>query len=179
MNKYNNGKIYKLICNQTGLTYYGSTTQPLYKRKHHHKLSFIYGSKIKSAAIIEKNDYDIVLVEECPCDNKEQLHKRERFYIENNECVNKQIPLRTKKEYYQDNKQNFKNYYQANKDEKIEKSKQYYELNREKILEKHKEKLICECGSNYTKSNKIQHLKTNKHKNFKNLQTDLICEIII
>lgn len=33
MNKYENGKIYRLVCNITGLNYYGSTCQPLHKRK--------------------------------------------------------------------------------------------------------------------------------------------------
>jgi hypothetical protein len=33
---YENGKIYKITGG--GMTYYGSTTQPLYKRFHQHKI---------------------------------------------------------------------------------------------------------------------------------------------
>jgi hypothetical protein len=37
-----------------------------------------------------------------------------------------------------------------------------YEKNKDKI----NEKITCECGSSYTRQNKSQHLKSNKHKNF-------------
>ena len=45
------------------------------------------------------NNTDIILVESYPCENKNELHSRERYYIENNNCVNKIIPTRTSKEF--------------------------------------------------------------------------------
>jgi hypothetical protein len=32
-NRYRNGKIYKIVCNITGLTYYGSTCEPTLARR--------------------------------------------------------------------------------------------------------------------------------------------------
>ena len=67
---------------------------------HQHKIAC--NSKwntCKSSLIIENDDYDIVLVENVSCEAKEQLHPREIFYAENNQCLNKFIPGRTKKEW--------------------------------------------------------------------------------
>ena len=101
MVNYADGKIYRLVCNTTGLTYYGSTVQSLYKRLYSHKkLKLNCSSKI----IIEADNYEIVLVEAFACKTKEELHARERFYIESNECVNKVIPTRTHKEFYEAHK---------------------------------------------------------------------------
>ena len=41
----------------------------------------------------------IELVENFPCNSKEELTKREGFYIQSNDCVNKHIAGRTKEEY--------------------------------------------------------------------------------
>ena len=54
---------------------------------------------ITSFEIIKNKNYNICLVEECCCDNKEQLNKIERKSIEENKCVNKNIPARTQEEY--------------------------------------------------------------------------------
>jgi hypothetical protein len=77
-----------------------------------------------SFSVLEGNNYEIVLLELYPCSCKEELHARERWYIENNECVNKYIPTRTIEEYYQDNKEQIKG-----------QKKKYYETNKEQIKE--------------------------------------------
>jgi len=72
------------------------------------------------------------LIEDFSCKRSEELHARERYWIENTECVNKNIPTRTDKEYYQDNKEiYFKKYYEEHK----EKIKQYREEHKEKRKE--------------------------------------------
>jgi len=101
-NRYSNAKIYKLVCGD--LTYYGSTIQPLYKRKSDHKVDFEMWKDgrrhyVSSYKLFEIGEPDIILLETFFCKNKEELHARERIYIENNECVNKVIPTQTKKEY--------------------------------------------------------------------------------
>ena len=85
--KYDNGKIYKLIDNTNGNIYIGSTTQPLSKRKSQHKHA-AKSKNCKSKYIIENGDYDIVLIENYPCKSKDELLMRERYYIDNTECVN-------------------------------------------------------------------------------------------
>ena len=140
MVNYNNSKIYKIVCNNTGLVYYGSTTQKyLSARLEQHRK--IYHT-CTSRKIINGGNYDILLVENVNCNSKDELKARERFYIENNDCVNKNIPGRTKKEYYQDNKEKIKEY-----------KKKYRTENKEILAEKQK---------------KYYHEKTKKHQNFIN-----------
>ena len=110
----------------------------------------------------EKGNYDIVLIEEYPCQNKDQLHSRERFYIESIKCVNKIIPTRTVKEYNELNKESMtikrKEYREKNSD----KIKAYRELIREERNAKSK----CECGGKYTKANFCKHIKTDYHQKY-------------
>ncbi len=183
MPNYQLGKIYKIVCNTTGKVYYGSTCEPTLARrlaKHVGCYKFWKNGNnekkgyITSFLIIENNDYDIILVEKCPCDDKMDLLKRERYYIENNECVNKSIPSRTTKEYK-------KIYYEENKNELINGMKEYYEINNKKIKDKSKKYRIenieivkahanvkheCSCGGKYTSSNKSTHEKSKMHLNY-------------
>jgi hypothetical protein len=85
MPDYSKGKIYKLECYTTGLIYIGSTTQSLIQRLQGHKKDYKYYLNEKcnyttSFKILENDNYNIVLLEECPCDNKEQLHAKEAEY---------------------------------------------------------------------------------------------------
>ena len=75
------------------------------KHRHDYKIG-----KSCSSKMLFSEDYDnckIILIENYPCDNKEQLHKQERCWVEKYDCVNKNIPSRTLKEYQ-------KEYYQEN-----------------------------------------------------------------
>lgn len=149
MPDYSKAKIYKIVCDETNTTYYGSTVQPLTSRLSGHKLN----KNICSTKIMINPK--IFLVEHFSCGNKEELLKRERYYVENNKCINKTIPLRTKKEWYNDNKKKIS-----------EQTKQYRQDNKETIREQGKQKYECECGSITTNSNKCQHERTKKHIKF-------------
>ena len=164
MPNYQNGKIYKLWSPQGGYIYIGSTTHLLAVRKAEHKRKNSCSSKI----LFEKyDDVRIELIEEYPCKNKMELNRREGEHIRNNDCVNKLIAGRTKKEYREDNKENIseklKEWRENNKDYNLN----YYTENKEKIAEKHKEKLkekiTCECGCEVSKINLSTHKKTKKH----------------
>ena len=98
-------KIYKIVCNTTGKVYYGSTCeQRLERRLQRHETRFIAFFEQKddrymsSFEVICEGDYKIELVENVKCNDREELEKRERWYIQNNECVNKTVPTRTTKE---------------------------------------------------------------------------------
>ena len=67
--------------------------------------------RLKSFDIIKNGDYDYSIIGEVECESKYELHNRERFYIENNKCVNKCIPNRTDKEYYKGNKDKIREKY--------------------------------------------------------------------
>lgn len=99
MRDYNKSKIYKLVTNHTTDVYYGSTINPLYLRLSGHKGAYNrwingMGKYMSSFEIIKYSDAKIILVEEFPCENKHQLERMEREYIELNDCVNKNIPTR-------------------------------------------------------------------------------------
>jgi hypothetical protein len=137
-NKYTRSKIYKIVSNSTDKIYIGSTCSALHKRHHQHKLDFKRfqngkHNNITSFQIIELGDSDIVLIEEFPCANKIQLHARERYHIENTECLNKVIPGRTDAEYYMANRETIliqqKQWHAANR----EQQKIYRAIHRDKI----------------------------------------------
>ena len=176
--KLNQAKIYKIIDNTNGNEYIGSTCHSLKKRLIKHKNSykmFLKGTynNVSSFDIIKNGDYKIKLIENCNIKTKQELLARERYYIENNECVNKLIPGRYnkgtqhyQKQYYIENKDkiniNHKQYYNDNKDKININKKQYYNDNKDK----YNEKFDCECGSKYTKNHKSRHIKTLKHQEF-------------
>ena len=144
MPDYQKAKIYKLysVSNEE-LVYYGSTTQRLSQRLGEHNKNFKNNLKVKSNLVIEAGDYKIELIENYPCNNKQELLKKESEYIRNNVCVNKSIPDRTLKEWIEDNKEKLaekrKEYYENNKEKINEKNRVYYEDNKEKIVERMKE----------------------------------------
>ena len=183
MPDYQLSKIYKLVSNHTDQIYIGSTCQSLAKRKGGHIAnfkSFLKGNRglTTSFKLIELGDIDIVLIEECPCDNKDQLHARERFHIESNDCVNKFIPGRSKKEYEEANKEKIKEYEEANKEKIKERKKVYRELNKEIINENAKQyyQENKEHKKDYYQDNKDkikEHYQNNKEK--LNEKIDCIC----
>jgi predicted GIY-YIG superfamily endonuclease len=111
MTDYQLGKIYRIVCNTTGLTYYGSTCEPTLARRlakhvgnYKHFKKGKKGNYMTSFEVFEGGNYTIVLVELFPCNSKMELHQKERFFIDGNDCVNKVIPTRTKAEYLNVNK---------------------------------------------------------------------------
>jgi len=156
MPDYARGKIYKITSGD--LTYIGSTCEPtLAKRLANHVAGYKRwkdGSfnKLTSFQLIETGNYEITLIELCPCGSKDELTAHERYWIETIPCVNKVIPGRTKteynetfrdyscemkKKYYEEHKDHFcelkKKYYEDHKEELKEKKKAHYQLNKEKI----------------------------------------------
>ena len=166
MPDYAKGKVYKIT--NGDLTYIGSTTSPLSQRlaKHRYdKRSFDIGKKqfITSFLLLQDDNAIITLLEDVKCERKEQLLARERFYIENNICVNKHIPLQSKAEYrykYRDELRiKHKQFREENKDKIKEQKKQYRAENAEKIHLKDKlyTDLNKEKKKEYDKQYREQH----------------------
>lgn len=92
INKYQNGKIYKITDNTNENVYYGSTQKTLARRLSDHKYDYKRrekeGNVRTSSLIICNQDYTIDLVEDFPCETREQLEKRESYYINNFKCIN-------------------------------------------------------------------------------------------
>ncbi len=158
------GIIYKIVCNETGEVYYGSTTQSLNIRMNGHKSgckAWKLGNTGHSTSydIIDRGNYSYTLIETVECENKHQLYERERFYIENNECVNHVIPTRTVKEYNNDNREAQKERCRIYKQTHQEEMKKYREQHKDKTnewLEANKDKRK-EQAKLYRQANK-EHL---------------------
>jgi hypothetical protein len=146
---YGKGKIYKIVCNITGLIYIGSTCEPRLPRrlaKHVGNYKEYLAQKrnfVTSFKILENGDYDIVLIEDVKCENRDQLFQRERYYQDLIPNVNKQKNARTPEE---------------NKQVKYDSNKAY-----EKKL-----KRACVCGGKYLDnlSQRTKHFNTTKHQTY-------------
>ena len=164
------GTIYK-ITDKDGKVYYGSTKSTIYHRLSQHKCpSYSTPSMTK---IMDKESMVIEALEQYYFDedtyNKKFIEKRERSYIDNNPCINKQRPGRTKKEYNKEynekNKESIKEYYEKNKESICEQKKEYREKNKESIKEKGKEKLGCRtCKYMIRRSDFVRHTKSKRHQ---------------
>mgnify|MGYP003639847321 FL=1 len=175
MNKYRNGKIYKLIDLDSDKVYIGSTTQTLHDRLNKHK-----NPSNNCMSNTFKDPY-IQLIKSYPCNSKRALDKEEQKYIDMYDCVNKQKSFQTKeekkeqinkyqKQYYiehdEELKKYQKQYHTDRKDVIYEKIKKYQIVNKDKIKQRQNQVCSCECGKTYTRTNKIQHMKSKKHINY-------------
>lgn len=167
--------IYEIVCNITNEKYYGSTSMKESRRLYSHKCN---SNKTTSKQIIDRGNYTFNIVERLESPTKQELLLKEKEYIKNNECINKCSPIRTeeelkeytvqyKQEYYTKHQEDLKKYcrewYYSNKDKVLELRKKRYETNKEQISEVRKQKLICDCGDEYTIQNKSRHCKAKKH----------------
>jgi len=137
MPDYSKSKIYEIVCKNTNLKYIGSTVKTLNERLYNHIYALKKGENISSKIIINNQNYIINLLEEYPCNSKKELLFRERYFIENNECVNKKVPIREKKEQ----KELDKKYRENNKENELKRNKIYRESksNKDKINARRRE----------------------------------------
>jgi len=166
MPDYSQAKIYKIECKITYDVYYGSTIVSLSERIRKHKSC----RDCTAINIIDRGNFTCTIIEAYPCKSKQELEARERWYIENNICVNRLIPGRTPQEYYQDNKDKLiaqqKERYQNNKVYILQHNKEYREKIKAYLKKYYSTKIKCECGCEVTRSNLARHLKSKKHQNY-------------
>ncbi len=128
------GFIYKLWCKNTLKTYYGSTTGDIANRLTEHIHKYKRGVKHSSADIIAGGNYCIEELELIDFEDKNELRERERFYIMNDKnCINRNIPNRTSKDWHHDNPNYNKTYYENNKEKHRQYMRSYY-LNKKGIV---------------------------------------------
>ena len=144
--KYQNGKIYKIIDIGYSKCYIGSTWEKLNSRMSHHRYRYRNKTGQTSSAILFDEfgveNCKIELIEYYPCNNLEELRKREGHYIQNTDCVNKRIAGRTGKDYYNDNieelREKHRQYGRDNKEYVKEKSRQHYQAKKKTYQERNK-----------------------------------------
>lgn len=173
------GYIYKICCLDTEIKdcYVGSTKNEKV-RKNGHKVRCNGGGDKSNYYVyqfIRENggweNWNMIRLEEFKFDERAQLNARERYWLETlGATLNKQIPIRTQKEWREDNKEVLseysKEYNQNNREKIIEYKKEHYQKNKQQILEQRKEKITCECGTTLRKADKNRHLKSQKHKDY-------------
>jgi len=196
MTDYNNSVIYKLYCKDDNIDdfYIGSTINIKNRISCHKSYSKSKKKQLKLYDFINNNggfnNFEFEIIEKINCDNKLDLHKREKHYIKTlKPSLNTSIPSRNRKEYdieyYEKNKYKIKEvhkkYRQKNKDKIKEyrqnnkdKRKEYYEKNKYKIkeynkeyIEKNKDK-IKEREKKYRQNNKDKMKEYNKEYYNKN-----------
>jgi hypothetical protein len=185
---YSKTKIYvvePLVDHPPEHTYYGSTTKQylsqrmsthrgLYKNWKAGKGSNFY-SLFDLIDIYGLNTMKIYLVENYPCTTKDEKASREGFYIRTNKCINKNIPGRTKEEYYTDNKDKCKEYQKEyhKQDKCKEYQKEYQKQDKYKDYKKEyqKQDKYKDYKKEYSKTSKYKdyhkdYCKTSKYKDY-------------
>lgn len=185
MVNYSNGKVYKIEPIQGGDIYVGSTTkQYLSQRMDTHRKCYKQWKKGERGKTMSFDIFDkyglencqIILLENVNCNDKNELLAREAHWIKELNCLNKVIPLQTKKEYYEKNREIImdkkKIYRKNNLEERKEYDKNYYEKNKNSIREykkKYQEQnkvILSEKKKQYYQQNKEKisdKRKTNYH----------------
>jgi hypothetical protein len=134
MPEYLRGKIYKLQCDD-GYYYIGSTCNDLRKRLWTHKADYNRNRQISCYNHIRDiGGWDrvrIVLIEDYPCENKEQLVRKEDTLIRTNQndtfCLNHNGSFTASSEVRtEQNRAKCNRFYQKNKDEINRKTREKY-----------------------------------------------------
>jgi len=161
MPDYQSAKIYKIeptVDHIDNEIYIGSTLKPLQDRfKLHIGCYNMYLkqdkklAKIRSFELFDKygiSNCEISLLEEYPCESKNELLLQEGYYIRTLPNINHNVPGQTLKEYYQKKKADIQMYYQENKQKKIEYQKQYIKKNKLRIQEYSKQYRLLKKKAN-------------------------------
>jgi hypothetical protein len=149
MNKYQNGKIYKIVNDVNNEIYVGSTVQKyLCSRMNTHRMD---GRESMYKLYVLMRDlgmehFKIVLIENFPCLDRDTLLAREDYWMNNlNASLNINNALSTidsvkksKLKYYTNNKHKQKEIYENNKEKILNRQKLYREKNKKIIQEKQK-----------------------------------------
>tara|TARA_R110001592_G_C12813657_1_gene718288 strand:+ start:81 stop:536 length:456 start_codon:yes stop_codon:yes gene_type:complete len=128
MPDYSKSSVYKIIDNTNGKIYIGSTTQTLSRRLDGHRGHYKHylkgtGRYCKSFSILINNDYKIILLEKCNCENIDELHMIEQKYIDETDCINVQQAYQSK----QNRKEYMKKLRMDNLEYRNKKDKEKYE----------------------------------------------------
>ena len=193
MVNYENGKIYKIeaLNGDAGDIYIGSTAQPFlsYRMSSHRSGYKIWkdgkGPKVTSYILFDKygiENCSITLIENVNATSSDELRAREAYHIKSLECVNRCMPLRSRKEnsrtWYDNNREGYdlykKEWYQINKEEILIQRKLWYENRKEEYkitnklyYEKNKEEILKQ-QKKYYENSKEEILNRQKLKRTKN-----------
>jgi len=167
MKDYSKGKIYKIVNDENDKFYIGSTVQKLCDRMTNHRTDKKFKCAIHKLGI-DLYNCSIILIENYPCKNNEELRTKEREYFDKykKECkdifLNIRRPIITKEEKKELHRIKSKEWNKKNKEKynKLQNTEEY-KKKREKNT---KTKITCECGRTITKGHLSDHKKTKIHQ---------------
>ena len=187
MPNYQDGKIYTIRCRtDNALIYVGSTTMTLPRRIAEHRFASVSNNSRKLYQSVNNNwdNWYIELYEVFPCENKEQLNKREGEIIREIGTLNCEIAGRTRKEWREENTDKIKliaqRCHQNHREERLELSRQYNIDNNEarkeykkKYREEHKEEISAKRIAYYheVQSKNKEYLNIKQRENYAKRQT--------
>jgi len=171
---YQNGKIYKIYNTVNHDIYIGSTSRQLCERMRDHRSNYKYKDKFKNLFNVKLykameeygvENFYIELIEKCPCNDIDELRKKEGEYIRLlKPSLNKQIAGRTKNEYREDNRETLlqakKEWYENNKERHSENMKKWQGNNKEYVREHGKQ--YRENNKEYIREHSKQYRENNK-----------------
>lgn len=179
MRKYQNGVVYKITNSKNSEVYIGSTFMDIEERFVKHKCDAKQRPRLSKFYTFMNeqgiDNFEIDVVEEYPCESKQQLEKREGEIIREMGTLNQRIAGRSNKEYRNEFREYLREFARENKkkwkintrEHHLEKErgykKTYREKHREKLQEKASTKVECECRGQYTLSHKAEDMKSKKH----------------
>lgn len=152
------GTVYSIRCKTTGEQYIGSTCKHVEYRLEQHRQK---GNKTSSRAIIDRNNFELIILEAVLCDGRQELLYRERHFVETEpNVVNKSRPIISedeRKKAVLDYERSHPEYFQKYRDDHKGKWQGDY---------------LCKCGTTCRLINKNRHEKSVQHKDF---MANLIC----
>jgi hypothetical protein len=183
---YSNTIIYKICSKDLNITelYVGHTTD-MRRRKNNHKSSCnkeeTKGYNYNVYQFIRANggwdNWDMIEIERFEAIDGYDAKKRERYWIEELKAtLNMTIPLRTQKQYTEDNKEIITGYRKEWRENNKEYLKEYDKnrKNKEERAEKNKEKTLCECGCILSRIHLARHKQSKKHIELMTTKADQI-----
>jgi len=133
MVNYQNGRIYKIINDINDEIYIGSTCKPLSNRMGLHR-SAARTKQVQSKFYARMNElgiqhFRIILIENYPCNSREELNQREDYYIQElKPSLNQRCAIFNEERYTQYQKE-------YNKEHMYVSQKKYYANHRDKMKE--------------------------------------------
>jgi hypothetical protein len=172
MVNYQEGLIYKIAHKYSPYVYIGSTTNFNRRKQEHKSICLNEKSKNYNLKVYQTirelggwDNFEMVLVAKCPCDDKKELHAKEFEYqqlFDVNMNVNDAVKDNEKRKIYM--RKYMLKYYENKKEEILQNKKKYYENKKEEISEK---------GKNYREKNN-EDIKIRKKKYYENNKEEIL-----
>ena len=170
MSEYANTIIYMISCKDSDVNhiYVGHTIDFMYRYEQHKRSCEDNNVQYKLYQIMRQyggwDNWNMVIIEKYPCNNKEEACKQERFWFDKLKAdLNTTRPYLSAEEKSKYKKEYHKKYRELNKESILEQRKIYKQT--ESAKNRRNSKFTCEvCGGKYSRKHKAGHEKTKKHQ---------------